>query len=205
MANFNFEVSFNEELFKGLSDSKQIVIQGLAFCYTNLTITEQSTIGIKSVEAAIRYFIKEYLAPTGYYQARTRIMSHLLVHNWVRYHGEQEQFLPMVHLDQKLTETLILVALGMSNSTMASIFGMSLKGIETRLSSLFDRFDIETGRKQKENPRVLLVVSALLRGNIDKRALAKYYEMTTLDKLKRIIEDPHLFRMKLADINQYIG
>lgn len=204
MANFEFYAKLADQIGEEFTPSKLDVIEAAAYGYSNKSIANEYSLSIKTVEKAFAAIIKKFEADNKLYSSRIRMISSLLANNFISYHVAEPPK-KLESLSSDLNHTLILSALGLSNHAMAMILGVTNKTIEKRLGQLFDLFGIETKNHDVENPRVLLLINALIRENISQEQLKKLYKETAAERLERIAKEPEMFLQHLDSKNYVIG
>lgn len=204
MANFAFQAKLSDGLGDHFSDHQLEIIEAIAYGYSNKSIANEYNISVKAVEKTLTKLNKEFKSNGKLYSSRVRILCSMIADGLLDFESK-EQLTTLNDLSDSLKQTLLLNALGISNHTMAELFKLTDKCIEQRLSQLFDFFGIDTKHHSVENPRVLLLVNALLRDNLKQEQLKKLFKETSGERLLRIIQDPEFFISNLNNKYKVIG
>ncbi len=198
----NFTVTMTEELNAKLSPSKTKLIEAISCGMTNKLIAESFGITLKAVEQGFAELNKSFGTRDELYNPRLRIVSSLIAEDLASFHSTT-QYSEVPDLNDNLKQTLFLTVIGLSTQAIAKLLSLSAKTVEQRLSQLYDYFGIDT--RSAENPRVILLVTALLKGNIDSSQIKRLHRETSVDRLKRILQQPEYFVQKLIRPVQVIG
>jgi len=204
MADLEFSITITETLAEKLSPSKARLIEALSAGYNNQYIAESLGISLKAVEQGCTELNKLLGTRGELYNSRLRIISTLIADDHAKYMSET-QYSEVVDLSEALRQTLQLTAIGLSSQAIASMLRVSVKTIEQRLSQLYDYFGIDTRSLDGANPRVILVIAALLKGNIDEASIKRLHKETSIERLKRILQQPEYFVQKLNRTQTIIG
>ncbi len=189
-----------------ISDLKARILEALAYALTNEAISKNLDISIKTVESNITSLSKRWLKKQdstdlkATYNLRQRLLLTALVQNHISYNFDA--YSDPVNLDEELYLLLLLVMAGLSNNYLASLFALSTKAIEARLSQLYDYFNVDT---KVYNPRVALFLIALSRNNVSITVLEKIYKETTLESLDIYKNDLALLQSNLQSQYKFIG
>lgn len=203
MANYAFNLKLADDLEADLSVSKFRILEAIALAYSNESIANEYGFSVKNVESSFKYLCDKFGVANKFYNKRMRLLAHLCSEGFLLYIAEEER--ARVVLKEQLYETLLLSAIGLTNKALAKIFGITEKSIEQRFAHLFDHFAIDSRNTKVENPRVLLFVHGLLRGNLDQELVKKLYFETMPGRLERIIEAPEYFLENLSSKVRLIG
>lgn len=204
MSDLNFTINFDENLEKELSPSKARVVEAISYGMSNKVIAETFNISIKAVEGIFSELNKRFDTRDPNYNSRIRIIAALIANQKAEYQSDIE-YPEVKMLNETLQQTLLLTASGLSTKAIASLCQVSTKTVEQRLSQLYDYFGVDTRRQDAENPRVMLLVNALLKGNLRQEHLAKLVRQTARERLDRIINSPEYFLEAMLKPNNYIG
>jgi DNA-binding CsgD family transcriptional regulator len=202
MAELDFTVTIAEELNAKLSPSKTKLIEAISYGMTNKLIAESFGITLKAVEQGFAELNKSFGTRDELYNPRLRIVSSLIAEDLASFQCST-QCSEVPDLNDNLKQTLFLTVIGLSTQAIAKLLSLSAKTVEQRLSQLYDYFGIDT--RSAENPRVILLVTALLKGNIDSSQIKRLHRETSVDRLKRILLQPEYFVQKLTRPVQIIG
>lgn len=200
----NFKLIANQELTKSFSPRKSSIIEAIAQGLSNKAIAKEFEITIKAVEQSITSINKALeLNNNGLFNTRVRLLSILVSQSLIDFKSEFK--LNKVELKIELQQTMLLSCIGLSNKIISKLLNCSEKNIEQRLGQLFDYFGIETKNLEVENPRVLLFINSVLRGNAEISQIKKLLEKTSTEKLRRILQEPELFVETLTKKQNIIG
>ena len=204
MPSFYYEVHVSPELTKTLSPTKLNVVEYLALAFSNKSMAAECELSVKAIEHHVRELGHLYKVKTDLYNPRVRIIANLYFDKLIDFYVGQEG-INFNTLNHRLQDTLSLITLGFSLKSMASVFNISVKVVEQRISQLYDIFNIDTDNAANENSRVVLWVAAITRTNMDLRNLSKLFYDSSADRLPRILENPDLFLLKLHGFKGVIG
>ena len=204
MANFQFYAKLSNEIGGLITDSKLDVVEALAYGYSNKSIANEFNVSVKAVEKNVSDIHKVFNSNSKFFNSRIRVISSMIANNFIDYSTPNNSS-KVPELNEDLTRTLILSSVGLSNATIAELLNISQKCVETRLGQLFDYFGIDSKKQNVENPRVLLLVTAYIKGNITKELIKKVYKETNCKRLERVVEDPDFFIENLQSVNKVIG
>jgi DNA-binding NarL/FixJ family response regulator len=202
------EQKFNLRLSKGIEETmspqRLRVLVSLSMGYTNKAIATEHKVSLKAIEQICTELNKIYETNSRFYYPRLRIISSMIANDLLDYESQFEAS-PTQNLNEILTKTLFLVCTGLSNNCIAKLFSRSEKTIENRVSQLFDYLGIDGKNKESENPRVLLLINAYLRSNINKLQIKKLFRETRRERLERILEAPSHFIGNLEKTYNLVG
>ncbi len=196
MAHLEFSIKIKEELSLRLSPNKAKLIEAISAGYSNKYIAEAFGVSLKAIEQNFTELNKQLGTRDELYNSRMRIISALISEDLAEYQSESK-YSEVVDLSEILKQTLLLTAIGLSTQAIAQMLQVSVKTIEQRLGQLYDYFGIDTRSLDDANPRVILVIAALLKGNISEASIKRLHKETSLDRLKRILQQPEYFVQKL--------
>jgi len=211
MANFSFKVEILQSInsFR-LSQKKLGVILDLAQGLSNQAIAEGLGVSIKSVERILAELNKKLSKSSDYknfhelFNPRLRLLISLLAQDLIEFHPETE-LRYIENLDQKLSQSLVLMAIGFSNKQIARILSINEKTVELRLTQLFDYFNIDTKNQSFENPRVSLFISAFCRSNVTRSQIKRLYKETTAGRIEQTFLELKTFIETLEEQHKIIG
>ena len=204
MAELNFTLILSEEVKNKVSPHKAKLLGAISSGLSNKLIAESFGISLKAVEQAFSELNKSFGAKDSLYNSRLRIVSSLLAENLLNFET-QSAYSEVPALNKALRQTLLLTAIGLSSQTTARLLSVSIKTIEQRLAQLYDYFGVDTRKMNTENPRIVLLIRAMLKGNIAKALIQRLHRETSIDRLKRILEQPEYFVEKLSRNHNLIG
>lgn len=164
-------------------------------------------LSLKSIErifAEINQQFNPNFNITQYYNQRIRLIALLIANENLNFQPKTEMRY-INDLNLRLNQTLALVSSGLSNSGIGELLNINSKTVESRLSQLFDHFNIDTKGELSENPRVLLFVSAYCRGHSNKNKIKKLFKETSGINLEEILKDPNSFLNDLDYEHKTIG
>ncbi len=202
MSELDFTVTIAEELSLKLSPSKSKLIEALSLGMTNKLIAESFGVSIKAVEQGFAELNKSFGTRDELYNSRLRLISSLIADDLAKFNTDTS-YAEVPALSENLKQTLFLTVIGLSTQAIAQLLDLSSKTVEQRLGQLYDYFGIDT--HGEENPRVILLITALLKGNIDSSLIKRLHRETSVDRLKRILQQPEHFVQKLTRPPQIIG
>lgn len=211
MASFAFKVEILPAINSyRLNQKKLSSIHDLAKGLSNQAIADGLGVSIKSVERILAQLNKKLSRSTDYksfhdfFNPRLRLLVSLLAQDLIDFHPETE-LRYIENLDQKLSQSLVLMAIGFSNKQIARTLGINEKTVELRLTQLFDYFNIDTKNQSSENPRVTLFISAYCRSNITKSQIKRLYKETTANRIEQTFMDLKTFVDTLEEQHKVIG
>jgi DNA-binding NarL/FixJ family response regulator len=204
MANFRFDAKFSDQVETLFSTKKLGIITDVCRGGSNKAIAQEHKVSNKAIEKTLTELNKIFDVQSKFHSARVRLLISMIALDLVDYSAAQAPS-PVSNLNESLVRTLFLVCAGLSNHTIAELLKISEKTVEQRLSQLFDYMGIETKSQELENPRVLLMISAYLKGNITKALIKKLHKETKLPRLERILSEPSHFISELDKPNRMIG
>ncbi len=202
MAELDFTIILSEEFSDKLSPKKAKLLHAISHGMSNKLIAESFGISIKAVEQAFAELNKAFGTRDELYNSRLRIVASLIADGHANLETEIRNSETTV-LNDNLKQTLALTVIGLSTQAIAQMLGVSPKTIEQRLGQLYDYFSIDT--QSQENPRVMLLLAAIIRGNIDLAQIKRLHRETSIDRLKRILQQPEYFVQKLTKPSNIIG
>jgi DNA-binding NarL/FixJ family response regulator len=204
MANFYFDVEFNPKINQILSPAKLKIVQILAYSYSNKYIAQDLGLSVKAIEKAMTEVSENLQARSSLYTSRLRVITNLVCNDYVAFKTAND-YSNLDPLNDKNQELLLIICCGLSSKCIAKIYNISVKRVEQMVSELYDTFNIETTAKNIENPRILLLISALIKKQLKLSTLKEFFKETQVDRLERIVEDPELFRLKISNNYKKIG
>ena len=179
MPSFYYEVHVSPELTKTLSPTKLNIVEYLALAFSNKSMAAECELSVKAIEHHVRELGHLYKVKTDLYNPRVRIIANLYFDKLIDFYVGQEG-INFNTLNHRLQDTLSLITLGFSLKSMASVFNISVKAVEQRISQLYDIFNIDTDNAANENSRVVLWVAAITRTNMDLRNISKLFMIALL-------------------------
>ncbi len=197
MADLEFTITITESLSEKLSPNKAKLLEAISAGYSNKYIAETFGVSIKAIEQSFTELNKSFGTRDELYNSRLRIISALIADDMASYYTDSN-YSEVIDLNDNLKQTLLLTAIGLSTQAIAQMLKVSVKSIEQRLGQLYDYFGIDTRNLETANPRVILVIAALLKGNIDEASIKRLHKETSVERLKRIIQEPEYFVQKLS-------
>lgn len=191
MADFDFKIEFSPRLDSKLSTAKLRILEAVALGYTNQSAALEFEISLNAIEQSVLYLVEKYQVHDKNYYSRLRLLGELIYREDLEYTTSSQ--LLKAELSEDLQKTLILVCVGLSNSLIANLLGLALKTIESRITKLLDLCSVDSKFAKLENPRVLLLISALIRSNLNLKLFKRVFELTSAAKLARVLEEPEFF------------
>lgn len=211
MPSFEFKVKLQDAVKESrLPSRKLVVLEELAHGFSNKMIAEDLEISVKSVERILSELNKKFSKSGDYanfhqlFNPRMRLLLSLIAGDIVDFDTE----IALRYIDNlgpKLSETLNLVAVGLSNKSIGDFLSINEKTVELRLTQLFDYFNVDTKIQSYENPRVILLISAYCRGNLSKSQLKRLHRETLPGRIEVTMQDKPGFVSMLGVDYKIIG
>ena len=174
--------------------SRKKVLQLIAGGWSNASIAESLNFSTKNIESITTTLIRLAKIYSGnettslHLNPRSRLIAKCYHAQKLKY--EQSNAPPNELLSEDLTATLLLVAVGLSNSTTGKILGISEKTVESRLNNLFLQFAVNAKANKVINPRLRLIAVANARQNITYEAFQEIWNKTNNADLEQVVNNP---------------
>ena len=184
--------------------SRKRVLQLIASGWSNASIAEDLNFSTKNIESITTMLIRlAKLYGTNdnsaiHINPRARLIAKCHFAQKLKYQPSQEP--PNELLSEDLTATLLLVTVGLSNSAIGKILGISEKTVESRLNNLFLQFAINAKANKIINPRLRLIAVASARENITFEAFQQIWQKTNNVDLDHIVNNPQDLKQTLFTI-----
>lgn len=195
------QVSIAPDFLIKYNPSRKRVLQLIAAGWSNASIAEDLNFSTKNIESITTMLIR--LAKIhdlhGHVNPRARLVAKCFQAQKLRYQQSQEPPNELLSVDQ--TATLLLVAVGLSNSTIGKILGISEKTVESRLNNLFLQFAVNAKANKIINPRLRLIAVTNARQNITFEAFQEIWQKTNTPDFDNVVNNPQDLRETLFKVS----
>ena len=188
------QISIAPDFLIKYNPSRKKVLQLIAGGWSNASIAESLNFSTKNIESITTTLIRLAKIYTGnetaslHLNPRARLIAKCHHAQKLKYELSNES--PNELLSEDLTATLLLVSVGLSNSTIGRILGISEKTVESRLNNLFLQFAVNAKANKIVNPRLRLIAVANARQNITYEAFQEIWNKTNNTDLDQIVNNP---------------
>ena len=204
----NVQVSIAPDFLIKYNPSRKRVLQLIAGGWSNASIAEDLNFSTKNIESITTMLIRlakiynNNETTSLHLNPRARLVGKCYYAQKLKYHPSQEP--PNELLSEDLTATLLLVAAGLSNSTIGKILGISEKTVESRLNNLFLQFAINAKANKIINPRLRLIAVANARQNITFEAFQEIWQKTNNVDLEQMVNNPEELKETLFRLAKHL-
>ena len=161
--------------------------------YSNNSIAHELNFSLKNIESIIsKLFRRSGIITKGGHarliNPRVKLLVDGLSREWLRYQLDDKAY-PLDFLTRNQYLSLLLCGAGCSNHSIAEFLCISTKTVESRLNSLFHQFAVNVQLDKEINPRIRLLVNALIKRVLTFSAVIRAHELLDFANWEQVLNN----------------